>query len=160
MRTPAKYSAPTMAGATTQKTDLSPAEVTVDLPIAPQAPALTLGAETGPHQVFLHIHNVRGAGRLETRYIYLNLVDGVAPLAQQDVYAGSLPGFGIREATQPGGAHGGVGKTTVLNITTAVAALQKAGRWDGKTLRITFVTKRAPVPGSELSIGQIGLYYR
>jgi len=149
-----------MVGATTHPTDLSAAEVTVDLPIAPQAPPLTLGAEGGPHQVFLHIHNVRGAGRLETRYIYLNLADGAPPTAQPEFYAGSLPGFGIREATQPGGAHGGVGKTTVLNITPAVAALQKAERWDGKTLRIVFVTKRAPVPGSELSIGQIGLYYR
>jgi tyrosinase len=152
--------APQLVAASDTGIDLSPERVSVELPIQAQAPTLNLAGASGPRQTYLNVENVTGSGRLETRYVYLNLPDAQAPDADPDLYAGSLPMFGVREMSRSAAASGGSGKNFVLNVTDVVAHLQQTGRWDGKLVRILLVAKRAPDPGSRLTAGRFSLYYR
>ncbi|HEY2707903.1 MAG TPA: tyrosinase family protein [Caulobacteraceae bacterium] len=150
--------APQMAGASDTGIDLSPAQVSVELPIQPQAPRMNLAAAGGPRQAYLNIENVTGEGALETRYVYLNLPDATAP--DENLYAGSLPMFGVKEMSRSAAASGGTGKNFVLNVTDVVAHLQLTGRWNGQAVQVFLVAKRPPDPASKLTVGRISLYYR
>ena len=56
--------------------------------------------------------------------------------------AGLIPRFGIFEASRPTLEHAGDGVNYAFDITPVVAALEKVGRWDPSTIRITFVPHR------------------
>ncbi|HVN02213.1 MAG TPA: tyrosinase family protein [Caulobacteraceae bacterium] len=152
---------PQLAGASDVNVDLSAEQVSVELPIQDQAPAINLAAVAGPgpRQAFLNIENVIGSGRLETRYIYLNLPDQTSPDEEPDLYVGSMPMFGVREMSLAA-AGGGNGKNFVLNVTDVIRHLQQTGRWNGDLVRVFFVAKNPPTPGSKLTAGRISLYYR
>lgn len=152
--------APQLAGASDTNIDLSPEQVSVDLPIQSQAPTVDLAAGTGARRIYLNVENVTGSGQLDTRYVYLNLPDVQSPDEAPELYAGSLPMFGVAEMSRGGAANGGSGKNFVLNVTDVVAHLQQAGRWDGQLVRVYIVAKRPPTANTVLTVGRISLYYR
>jgi len=152
--------APRLAAASDTDIDLSPEQVSVGLPIDDAAPTINLAAAGGPRQAYLNVENVVGAGKLETRYVYLNLPDATAPDQDPDLYLGSLPMFGVREMSRGGAAGAGNGKSFVLNATDVIAHLQQTGHWDGKEVRVYLIAKNPPAPGSKLTAGRLSLYYR
>jgi len=152
--------APQLAGASDTNIDLSPAQVSVDLPIQAQAPTVDLAAGTGARRIYLNVESVIGGGQLDTRYVYLNPPNTQTPDEEPELYAGSLPMFGVAEMSRSVAANGGNGKNFVLNVTDVVAHLQQTGRWDGQLVRVYIVAKNPPASDTTLTAGRISLYYR
>ena len=101
-------------------TQTSSAEVQVE---APSGPAL-LSVDETPRRVIVTLENVRGNGTAMNYAVYVN-----------GKLAGVLPMFGVREASQAGGEHGGAGLEFRFDVTDVV---REAGL-DPGNLQVTFV---------------------
>jgi tyrosinase len=155
---------PELVGATASAQPLggSPSVVVVSLrePAGPVAKGLAQDAREP--RVHLGIEHVTGTDLVAPTYlVHVNLPSGADPDERDDLLAGSLPMFGVREASAAGSEHGRGGLSFTFDITGVVARLRQQGAWDPQRVEVTFT----PVWGSEdaeggnVSVGRISVYY-
>jgi tyrosinase len=153
-----------LAGATAKPISLGASPTAASVPIAAPAVAFAEGAglvgEPAPaRRVFLNIENITGRGPPGTYSVYVNVPEGGKPEDHPESFAGTLPLFGMAEASQADSAHGGSGLTHVLEITAIVDRLRAEGGWREDNLKVAFVPLR-PVPqGADIKIGRVSVYY-
>jgi tyrosinase len=100
--------------------------------------------------------------------VYLNLPAGEDPDQHPDRYAGLLPMFGVREASQVARRHPGSGLRYPLDVTDVVRTLETQDDWDPNDLRVTFVPDDAPEAADQalaaaaaapIVVGRVSVYY-
>jgi len=152
--------APKMIGASTTNIAVGAQQTVTEVAIE-RPPELMLAVKTpGEEETYLNIENVTGTGRLSTQYVYLNLPKGGNPENYPELYAGSLPMFGVVEASLPTDEHGGHGRTFVLDVTELVDTLKRENHWNPEMVTVSVVPKRPLAEGASLTIGRISLYTR
>lgn len=115
-------------------------------------------APAAPDRVFLNIENVRGEADATVFSVYVGLGDDEDPESHPERLAGSIAPFGVSEASDPEGRHGGQGQRFALEITDLVDQLHLEGNFDVASLPVRIVPLREVEPGSELSIGRISIF--
>jgi tyrosinase len=142
--------------------ELAAEPTTVEVPIsAPKGPAAVSFAVGPPPRTYLNLENVIGEGRLTSFAVYLNVPEGSGdPHQHEALFAGTVPMFGVREATRTDSEHGGGGVTYVLDVTDVVEHLKTSGSWDPSKLRVTFAPVSAAAPGAKARVGRVSLFYQ
>ena len=149
-----------LAGATDGSISLGEGISSARVEIAKSARSVLASVgDTGQGRVFLNIENITGRGPPGSYKVYVNVPEGEAAADHPENFVGTLPLFGIAEATAEGGAHGGSGLTFVLEITDLVRKLQSKGKWNESDLRVAFVPLRASPEGADVKIGRISVYH-
>jgi tyrosinase len=154
---------PEMVGASENRVALTSQPTEVEVAInRPAGPMLMAEAENvHPRKVYLKIENVKGRELAAPSYrVYVNLPPGADPSRHEDRRAGQVSMFGVVEATEGTGEHGGSGLTFSFDITGVAQRLQDSGDWDPEHLRVTF----APMideesQGGNVSAGRVSLFY-
>jgi len=111
-----------------------------------------------PDRVFVALENVRGAFDASVLSVYINLADGAKPADHPELLAGSVALFGLRNASQKDGSHGGEGLNFVLEITKIIDQLYLDKAFDVNSIQVR-VVPRQPLPDqAQITIGRISIY--
>src|SRR5579863_2997593 len=106
----------------------------------PTGPAARATATTQKRRAYLNLENVTSDGVPSSYGIYLNLGDG-DPEQNRQLFAGLLPAFGVKEASQKDEHNPGSGLNRAIDVTHIVEWLQANNRWDPDHLHVTFVPR-------------------
>ncbi len=115
---------PELLGATSG-VDLSKrAAVGIELAASEPGEAAVAGADAAPTRWFLRVEDIVGREPTVAAYdVYIDLPGEATGIDHPDLRVGSIPSFGIPEASDPDAEHGGAGITATFDITAAVATL-------------------------------------
>ena len=131
------------------------ASIVTEPPSGPAAFGLS-GDDAG--EVLLQVENVTGTDPVSTVFdVYVNLPEGANPREFQDREAGRLALFGLPQATDPDGDHGGSGLTFGFDITDVARRLREAGDWDPDRVRVTFVSDEGRVD-ADVTVGRVSVH--
>ncbi|HEY4084931.1 MAG TPA: tyrosinase family protein [Bryobacteraceae bacterium] len=111
-----------------------------------------------PDRVYLKLENVQGLTNGFVLSCYINLPAGAKPAAHPELLAGSVGLFGLRNASQVDGKHGGHGLNFVLDITKVVDKLYLDKVFDTQSLQVTVVPHHSVPESARITIGQISIY--
>ncbi|HET9646263.1 MAG TPA: hypothetical protein VFP68_23565 [Burkholderiaceae bacterium] len=111
-----------------------------------------------PDRVFLRLENIRGDNGSALFDVYLAQESGQQPTSQAHVGVISL--FGLEQASDPGGPHGGQGLTKAIEITDFVDALHLTSETFPDTLQVRIVPRSDVRHEDRITVGQISLYRR
>ncbi len=90
--------------------------------------------------------------------VYVNLKEGEKPAEHPELLAGSVGLFGVSEASESDGKHGGQGLNFILDITKNVDALHVNNALDVNSLQIRIVPHRAVPDKAEITVGRVSIY--
>jgi tyrosinase len=139
------------------------ARSTVGIDLEPAASRGFGVAGEEPKRWFLRLEDVSGErlGAAAGYDVYLNLPEGESGEDHPERRAGSLAGFGIREASSKAAEHGGTGVTQVFDITPVVSALKDGEGWDASSVGVTIVpvdVEGEVEEGGDVRAGRISIY--
>jgi tyrosinase len=141
--------------------DLSKGPTTATVPIHPATgPASAAFAAGAPRHTYLNLENVVGEGPLGIYAVYLNIPQDADPHRHKARFAGTLPMFGVAEASRPDSEHAGQGVTYVLDVTKLVDDLKASHEWDPQNLRVTFAPVGQHHPDGKVRVGRVSVFYR
>jgi tyrosinase len=139
-----------LVGATTDVPFAKREEVAIDLH-GERSSLLAAAARDTPSRWYLRVEDVRGKRPATPAYdVYLN-----------DRRVGSIASFGISEASQRGGEHGGTGLTDVFDVTDVVAGLHDDQAFDPNGVKVTIVPAGLTgdaEEGGDVRAGRISIY--
>ena len=130
--------------------------------------SLQMHAPTGParlrdprdRQVILRVENVTCDKLAPSFDVYLNVPRGHAPQEHPELLTGGLGLFGIVQASQGSGPHGGAGMNFRIDATGLFNRLAAMKDWDPKVLRVTFVPEVWDTPIPQVKVGRVSLYLK
>lgn len=137
---------------------LGAAPITASIALSKPSGPVSLAAGAAPRRVYLNFENITSKQVTGGYVVYVEPV-GVAP-AQKGLVAGTLPMFGVVEATSRRSPHGGSGLSYALDITEIVSAMESKQQWDPSNLRVRVEPIREAPSNSGLKIGRISVFYR
>ena len=121
--------------------------------------SLAAAPRTGtPDRVYLNLENVRGTHDGSVLSVYVNLKENEKPADHPELLAGSVGLFGITEASEPDGKHGGEGLNFVLDITKIADSLHLNNALDVNSLQVRIVPHRAVPDKAEITVGRVSIY--
>jgi tyrosinase len=141
--------------------------VTLPTPITPHAfrsaadkktPPPTATAKQLVQHVTLHLEHVTSTDVAPTYDVFLNVPKGEEPDKHEDRFVARVAMFGIKQASDPLGLHGGGGQNFAFDITKLYHHLADSGEIDPKNLRVSFVPV-SPIGSPQVTIGRISLYF-
>jgi tyrosinase len=162
---------PELVGATAAPVTLSANATHVSFAVGEPAGPLTLAfapAEAGAAAPSVHLvlENVKASRfPIESYEVYVNVPAGQDAAQFPQLMAGILPQFGIVEASQADGEHGGDGINCSFDITGIRDALRAEGNWNAEDLRVSFLPCRYPgdyeevIEMAPVEVGRVSLYY-
>lgn len=106
----------------------------------------------------LHLENVTSTDVAPTYDIFLGVPPNEDPSAYDDRFVARAAMFGVAQATDPQGLHGGGGLTFAFEITDLYHRLSDANEIDPHHLRVSFVPV-SPVGAPHVSVGRISVYF-
>jgi hypothetical protein len=109
-------------------------------------------------RIFLNIENIKSNKRSPPFDVYLNLQPGEPPHEHPEWHAGSLPMFGLLEASRDEGGHSDSGLFEQFDVTRLYARLPLLQGWDPHFLTVTFVP-RNPATSPDIEVGRVSLYF-
>jgi tyrosinase len=142
-------------------------DVTVPTPITPRAFRqatsnitfpLTARARQMVQRVTLHLEQVLSTNTAPTYDVFLNLPDGADPNQHEDRFVARVSMFGIKQASDPNGRHGGGGQNFAFDITELYHRLDDLNQIDPANLKVTFVPVD-PVSDQQVTVGRVSLYF-
>jgi tyrosinase len=139
---------PELVGASEESIRVGKDAARTRVAVGPSTRPATLEAVES-RRTFLTVENITGAG----------LGAGVYVVAVADREVGRFSMFGLEEASDAGGEHGGSGLTFTYDITDLVAELAGSAEFDPDNLDVEVRPARA-VPGAvaDINVGRIGVY--
>ena len=146
-----------MVGATAAVA-LGAAPVTASIALSKPSGPVSLAAGGDPLRVYLNFENIT-AKQVTGGYVVYVEPAGDA-LTHKGLVAGTLPMFGVVEATSRQSPHGGSGLSYALDITEIVNAMESKHQWDPNNLRVRVEPIREAPSNSGLKIGRISVFYR
>jgi tyrosinase len=158
-----------LVGATLSAVRLDDQVAHVDLPtpitprafhlaVAKSAPPATATARQLVDRVTLHLDQVTSSDVAPTYDVFLNVPVGGNPNDHEDRFVGRVAMFGIKQASDPRGLHGGGGQNFAFDITPLYHHLADLGEIDPKNLRVSFVPV-SPIGKPHVTVGRISLYF-
>jgi tyrosinase len=141
--------------------------VTLPTPITPHAFRSALDKKMAPatatakqlvQHVTLHLEQVTSTDVAPTYDVFLNVPPGEDPDKHEDRFVARVAMFGIKQASDPRGSHGGGGQNFAFDITKLYHHLADLGEIDPKNLRVSFVPV-SPIGKPEVTVGRISLYF-
>ncbi len=155
-----------LVGATTAPITLGKAVETIDVPtpVSPQAFRVAAGGFVAPdaktsdlvEQVTLQLEGVRSSAPAPVYDLYVNVPDA-DPSAHDDRYVGRATFFGIDEASDPAGPHGGGGQNMAFDITELYHRLAETGEIAPDNLRVSFVPVEPD--DNQVVVSRVNLYF-
>lgn len=128
---------PETVGASPAPFELGLTTAGIEFPVrAPTGPARLLSAI--PPRLFLRIENIISPVGGPAYNVYVNLPPGADPKKHPELCVGVTSTFGLREASRSDRGHPGDGLGAQMEVTSVLYRLKAEGKWDGKTLRVTF----------------------
>ena len=119
----------------------------------------SIGAVEGAEdRVFLNLENVNGLADTATFQVYLNVPQDSDPTSHPELLAGSVALFGVSQASDENGEHGGQGLNFVLDVTDIVDRLHLDNQLDSNELKVEFVPYRPVRAEAQVSIGRVSLF--
>ena len=128
------------------------AHATVALERPPEPPAKGL-VKAEPKHTYLNLENIVAEGTSTPYRVYLNVPEGFDPAEYENNFVGTLPMFGVNEASRSDGEHGGAGLSYVFDVTEA---LKHVGQ--GEAVEVAFVPKTESPAAQGLKVGKISFY--
>ena len=158
-----------LVGATLSAVQLGDQVVHVPLPtpITPRAfrfaadkraPPPTATTKQLVQHVTLHLEHVTSADVAPTYDVFLNVPLGEEPNQHDDRLVARVAMFGIKQASDPRGPHGGGGQTFAFDVTQLYHRLADLGEIDPQNLRVSFVPV-SPLGVPHVTVGRISLYF-
>lgn len=129
------------------------ASVSAGLGLSPGAVPANL--DEGPHRYYLNVENVRGERPSAVLSVHLCVKAADAGMAE---FVDSLPLFGLKNASDPDGPHGGDGLSMVLDITDAVEALQRKAPLALEDLQVTLEQPATGEGAAAIRVGRVSVY--
>lgn len=152
---------PEMVGASPQAIPLGARPQTIEVRLFPTTSAfhsLLAREESHFQRAYLHVENVRGSGKPPPYDVYLNIPEREANLSNR-FRVGTIPTFGLAQASIPSERHPGNGLRFTFNVTRAINTLIAERMWNPELLSVTFAPQDSPDPDSSIEVGRISLYY-
>ena len=153
---------PELAGATSAPFQLSGPVTQVAIAVQEPTGPASAGAEElanwEPRRVFLNIEQVlceTGSPPIE---VYLNVPANDKPQEHPELRAGSLPMFGLREASIADERHSPTGLDAQLEVTRLYARLALMNNFDPARLHVSFVPRHGGNP-PPVRVGRVSLYF-
>jgi hypothetical protein len=150
---------PEPAAATEQTVVLAGRPVSVDLVVAPEAVPSLAGAPGAEAAMYLNVEDIEADRNQGIVYgVFVNLPQDDPDADVRRYHVGNISLFGIEAMRDADEAHEGVpGFRHTYDITPVVAALTAEGRWDPRSITVTFepITP-IPAPGQEGLAGVAG----
>jgi hypothetical protein len=143
------------------------AHVTLPTPVTPhafrsavdkKAPLATATAQQLLQRVTLQLDQVTSADVAPTYDVFLNVPTGEDPNKHDDRFVARVAMFGVKQASDPHGLHGGGGQNFAFDITQLYHHLADLGEIDPKNLRVSFVPV-SPIGKPQVTVGRISLYF-
>jgi tyrosinase len=164
-------SIPEMVGATNKPVTLTGKPASASFAVKqPTGPARTLAAGGAPSRIYLNVENITGPRHHTSYSVYLNVPPGEDASKHPELLAGSMPLFGVAQASRSTDKHAGSGLHYAFEVSNIVRKLEAKGDWDAKNVRITFIPDyeetAKPVrtlsaePTGALQVGRISLYHK
>jgi hypothetical protein len=158
-----------LVGATLSAVQLGDQVVHVPLPtpITPRAfrfaadkraPPPTATTKQLVQHVTLHLEHVTSTDVAPTYDVFLNVPLGEEPNQHDDRLVARVAMFGIKQASDPRGPHGGGGQTFAFDVTQLYHRLADLGEIDPQNLRVSFVPV-SPLGVPHVTVGRISLYF-
>jgi tyrosinase len=158
-----------LVGATRSAVNLGDqvAHVTLPTPVTPRAFRSALDKRMAPatatarqlvQHVILQLEQVTSSDVAPTYDVFLNVPPGEDPDRHEDRFVGRIAMFGIKQASDPHGAHGGGGQNFAFDITKLYHRLDDLGEIDPANLRVSFVPV-SPIGKPSVTVGRISLYF-
>jgi tyrosinase len=122
---------------------------------SPNARGLTAAA---PPRIFLSVENIVSDGPSLPYRVFLNVPDEFDPEQYVDNFVGTLPMFGVDDASSDEGSHGGSGLSYVFDVTDVVRKLGVDAT--AAPLDVAFVPKGGNTTPAGLKVGKISFYQR
>ncbi len=169
MRIPVSTLQQELVGATPSAVHLGDqiTHITLPTPVTPHAfrsardkravPATATAKQLVQH-VTLHLEQVTSSDVAPTYDVFLNVPPGEDPNKHEDRFVARVAMFGIKQASDPRGAHGGGGQNFAFDITKLYHHLDDAREIDPKNLRVSFVPV-SPLGKPSVTIGRLSLYF-
>lgn len=161
-------SQPDLVGATSTAVRLADQiqHVMVPTPVTPRAFSIAAGRKFAPtarsrqlvQRATLHLEHVTSSDTAPTYDVFLNLPLGADTDKSDDRFVGRVSMFGIKQASDPRGNHGGGGQNFALDITELYHRLDENNEIDPANLKVTFVPVD-PVANSQVTVGRVSLYF-
>lgn len=130
---------PETLGASAEPIHLGKGIAQVSFPVrTPEGPARWRSPSV-PKQFFVRIENMTSSKRAPGFNLYVNLPEGANPTEHPEYLVDNLATFGLVESSRPGSNHPPDGLSFNVEVTKHLLSLESANKWDGKTLRVTFV---------------------
>lgn len=152
---------PKLIGATSGPVELDGGRATASVSLRgvrkPGAGMRGLAPQQAP-RIFLSIENIVSEGPSLPYRVYLNVPDDFDPDQYPDNFVGTLPMFGVRDASREDGIHGGSGLSYVFDVTDVVKTLGVNAL--ETPLDVAFVPKGGETAPAELKVGKISFYQR
>ena len=142
--------------------------VSLPTPVTPHAFRLAAGmrsispmatARQLVDHVTLKLENVTSTDIAPTYDVFLNVPNGENPNDHDDRFVGRIAMFGIKQASDPSGPHGGGGQNFALDVTELYHHLADRGEIDPAKLRVSFVPVASVVASQQVTVGRISLYF-
>ena len=143
-------------------TSLSSTQVNIDSQAANVAVATMGAAEDGEEtsRLYLRLEGIRSpydSGELD---VFVNLPEGADPEASDRYRAGVIFLFGMAQASDVDGGHGGNGLTFNVEITDIVQRLSAAGEFDPNHVDVSIIAIGENRDAKEVSVERISVYKR
>ena len=91
-------------------------------------------------RLFLNFEKMISADQNTSDFsVYLNLPENAAPEKYPELFAGTLPMFGLYESSLKGAHHQGLGLYKRLEVTQLLNRLTALSSWNSKTLTVSLV---------------------
>jgi tyrosinase len=141
--------------------------VTLPTPVTPHAFRSALDKSAPPaiattrqlvQRVTLHLEQVTSTDVAPTYDVFLNVPPAEDADKHADRFVARVAMFGIKQASDPRGLHGGGGQNFAFDISKLYHHLADSGEIDPKNLRVTFVPV-SPIGKPEVTVGRISLYF-
>ncbi len=161
---------PELVGATLSAIRLGDqvAHVSLPTPVTPRSFRLASGVRSvSPlatarqlvDHVTLQLENVTSTDVAPTYDVFLNVPDGENPNDHEDRFVGRIAMFGIKQASDPAGVHGGGGQNFALDVTNLYHHLADRNEIDPSKLRVSFVPVSTGGTSQQVTVGRVSLYF-
>jgi hypothetical protein len=142
-------------------------QVTLPTPVTPHAFRLARDNKAAPanatakqlvQRVTLQLEQVTSSDVAPTYDVFLNVPANEDPNRHDDRFVARVAMFGIKQASDPRGQHGGGGQNFAFDITSLYHRLADLGEIEPTNLRVSFVPV-SPIGKPGVTVGRVSLYF-
>jgi tyrosinase len=111
-----------------------------------------------PDRVRLKLEGVKGTRGATVLDVFVNLPKGASPSDNPSLKAGSVGLFGLRQASNRDGKHGGGGLSFAMDITRIIDDLHLRNALETGSINVSVVPFRPLPADSDITVGRISVY--